>query len=81
MRGKFRRYSAAVAKICSYASISCITERPLGELEASIDRLALLAKGGAAHKRHAMRLIRLAVELLESGESPARPASRHRAAS
>lgn len=64
LRGKFRRYSGAVEQVCRYASISRMTERPLGELEASIDRLALLAKGTSSHERHALKLIRLAAELL-----------------
>jgi hypothetical protein len=81
LRGKFRRVSPAVARICVYASISRMTEKPKGELEASLDRLSLLASGGSAHERHAMKLIRLAAELLESGDAPAVPSRRQRTAS
>jgi transcriptional regulator with XRE-family HTH domain len=81
LRGKFRRLSPAVDRVCIYASISRMTEQPMGELEASLDRLSLLASGGSAHERHAMKLIRLAAELLESGDAPAVPARRQRPAS
>jgi transcriptional regulator with XRE-family HTH domain len=81
LRGKFRRVSPAVTRICSYASISCMTTRPLSDLEASIDRLSLLAGGPSAPERHARKLIRLAAELLEStAASPTTP-RRQRAAS
>jgi len=81
VRGKFKRYSTAVARVCNYASISCMTERPLGELDASIDQLTRLAKGGSTHERHALKLIRLAAELLKSEAAPGIPARRSRAAS
>ena len=67
LRGKFKRRSKSVDRVCSYASISCITSQPLGDLDASLDRLTLLAKGTSLHERHAMKLIRLAAELLETG--------------
>jgi transcriptional regulator with XRE-family HTH domain len=79
LRGRFRRYSPAVAKVCSYASISRMTDRPADTLEAAINQLAALAKGGSAEKRHALKLIRLAAELLEA--APLRPARRVRQAS
>lgn len=73
LRGQFKRVSPAVAKLCEYASISCMTERPLGEFEASMDRLARLARGRSLRERQAMRLIRLAAEILESDVSSAVP--------
>jgi len=81
LRGKFRRYSRAVEKVCHYASISCITDRPMDELEASIGRLTLLARGASAHERHAMKLIRMAAELLESQPPPSLSNRRSRTAS
>jgi transcriptional regulator with XRE-family HTH domain len=66
LRGQFRRVSPAVAKVCKYASISCITSRPLGEIDASVDRLARLTRGRTPRERQAIKLIRLAAELLES---------------
>ena len=81
LRGKFQRHSSAVTAVCKYASISCMTSRPLDELDASIHRLTALAQGGATHERHALKLIRLAAELLKT-EPPARGAlRRQRAAS
>lgn len=70
LRGRFKRYSPAVAKVCTYAQLSCMTDRPRDALGASLDRLSVLAKGRSSHERHAMKLIRLAAELLESGETP-----------
>jgi hypothetical protein len=69
LRGQFRRYSPAVAEVCKYAAISCITSRPPGALELSLHQLTALAKGRSAEERHALKLIRLAAELLESAES------------
>jgi transcriptional regulator with XRE-family HTH domain len=68
-RGRFKRYSNAVTKVCSYALISRMTDRPPPALGASLERLTLLAKGRSTNERHAMKLIRLAAELLESGEA------------
>ena len=81
LRGKFKRYSPAVATVCNYASISCMTSRPLDELDASIHRLTALAQGGATHERHALKLIRLAAELLKSTAPAEAPLRRQRAAS
>lgn len=79
LRGKFKRYSPAVASVCNYASISCMTSRPLDELDASLHRLTALARGGQTHERHALKLIRLAAELLKT-EVPAAVASRRQRA-
>jgi transcriptional regulator with XRE-family HTH domain len=65
LRGKFKRRSDAVDRVCKYAQISCITEQPPAELDDSIDRLTRAVEGNSASKRHAIKLIRLAVELLE----------------
>lgn len=69
LRGQFRRYSPAVAKVCNYATISCMTNLPPGALEHSLDQLTSLAQGRSAEERHALKLIRLAAELLESAEA------------
>ncbi len=66
VRGKFKRRSPAVARVCKYAGISCMTNQPLAELDASLARLTRVATGGSASKRHAIKLIRLAAELLEN---------------
>lgn len=66
LRGRFKRCSPAVQKLCRYAAISCITTDPMGEFEASVDRLARLAQGRSPKEKHAMKLIRLAAEILES---------------
>jgi len=81
LRGKFKRYSPAVASVCNYASISCMTSRPLDELDASIHRLTALAQGGATHERHALKLIRLAAELLKTTAPAEAALRRQRAAS
>ena len=70
LSGRFKRLSPAVNKVCAYAQISCMTDHPLNPLGASLARLTLLAKGRSSHERHAMKLIRLAAELLESPEAP-----------
>jgi transcriptional regulator with XRE-family HTH domain len=75
LRGKFQRYSPAVEAVCKYACISCMTSRPLDELDASIHRLSALAQGGATRERQALKLIRLAAELLKA-EAPSYPPSR-----
>ncbi len=72
LRGKFKRRSSAVDRVCKYARISCITNRPLAELDASLARLTRVATGDSASKRHAIKLIRLAAELLESDASSER---------
>lgn len=72
IRGKFKRRSSAVDRVCQYAGISRITDKPLAELDASLDRLKRVATGNSANKRHAIKLIRLAAELLES-EPGSRP--------
>lgn len=74
LRGQFRRVSPAVTKVCMYASISCITNRPLGELDASVDRLARLTRGRTPRERQAIKLLRLAAEILESDLAGALPA-------
>lgn len=70
LRGQFKRYSRAVAKVCSYARISCMTARPRNAVGASLERLTVLARGRSIQERHAMKLIRLAAELLETTEVP-----------
>jgi hypothetical protein len=66
LRGKFKRRSDAVERVCKYANISCITDAPLAELDASLARLTRVATGSSTSHRHAIKLIRLAAELLES---------------
>lgn len=73
LRGQFKRVSPAVSKLCTYASLSCMTDRPLGEFEASVDRIARLAHGRSPRERQAMKLIRLAAEILESDLATAAP--------
>lgn len=70
LRGQFKRASDAVVRVCKYAHISCITEQPLDEMEASLARLTALARGRSARERHALQLIRLATELLQPDPSP-----------
>jgi siderophore synthetase component len=65
VRGQFKRRSKAVASVCEYASISCITSQPVPELSASLDQLSGLARR-SPNARHALKLIRLAAELLET---------------
>lgn len=79
LRGQFRRYSPAVAKVCSYATILRMTDQPADALASSLNQLTALARGGSAEKRHALKLIRLAAELLESAQ--VRPPRRLRRAS
>lgn len=78
LRGRFRRCSPAVLKVCKYANISCMTDSPPGAMERSLQRLSSLARGRTANERHALKLIRLAAELLESRE-PAPPRRLRRA--
>lgn len=66
LRGHFRRLSPAVAKICAYAAISCNTNRPLEGFAESMHHLVRLTRGRSPRQRQAMKLIRLAAELLES---------------
>lgn len=70
LRGQFKRRSVAVNRVCDYAKISRMTDRPLPELEASLDRLKQIARGGSPGERRALKLIRLAAELLESETAP-----------
>jgi hypothetical protein len=72
LRGKFKRRSSAVERVCKYAGISCITEQPLTELDASLKKLTQVATGNSSTKRHAIKLIRLAAELLENDSSSGR---------
>lgn len=65
LRGKFKRRSEAVDRVCKYAQISCITDEPPPELDESIERLTRAVDADTASKRHAIKLIRLAAELLE----------------
>mgnify|MGYP000885054822 CR=1 FL=1 len=84
LRGQFRRVSPTVARVCAYAGISRITDRPLGELEASMSHIASLPRGLTPRERQAMKLIRLAAEILESDPSgPVAPShgTSHRVAS
>lgn len=69
-RGQFKRVSPAVRRVCEYAQISCITTRPLPELDASLAALAAIASRRGSADPRAIKLIRLAAELLEG--SPAR---------
>lgn len=75
LRGQFKRRSSAVERICRYAQISRITTRPLPELDASLDQLTRIARRGAPGDRQALKLIRLAAEMLAHG-TPAASTSR-----
>jgi hypothetical protein len=72
LRGSFKRRSPAVDRVCSYARISRITNDPLPELEVSLDRIARIAQRGSSGERRALKLIRLAAELLETESAPPR---------
>jgi hypothetical protein len=70
LRGQFKRRSKAVDRVCKYADISCITTQTMPELEASLQQLARIARGNSPAERRALKLIRLAAELLDT-EAPA----------
>ena len=70
LRGHFKRRSGAVERVCRYAHISSMTDQPKPELETSLDQLARIARRGSPNDRRAMRLIRLAAELLERDAPP-----------
>ena len=69
LRGQFKRRSSAVDKVCQYAQILRMTDLPMSQLEASLDQLSQLATSGSPNGRCALKLIRLAAELLESDPS------------
>jgi transcriptional regulator with XRE-family HTH domain len=81
LRGRFKRVSGAVDRVCTYARILRMTDRPLAEIDASLAQLKGLARGRTTRERHALKLIRLAAELLEAEPSPRAPERRRRAAS
>ena len=66
LRGQFKRCSKAVERVCNYAEISRMTSQSMPELEASLQRLTEIAQRGSARDRRALKLIRLAAELLEA---------------
>lgn len=66
LRGQFKRRSKAVDKLIVYASISCITDTPVNEFDATVIHLERLAAARSPNGHHAAKLIRLAAELLES---------------
>jgi transcriptional regulator with XRE-family HTH domain len=72
LRGQFKRRSPAVDRVCIYANISRITSRPLTDLEVSLARITRMAPRGSAGERRALKLIRLAAEILETEPAPAR---------
>lgn len=76
LRGRFKRYSKAVDRVCHYAGISRMTDTPLNEFEASLGRLTKLAQGNSPHEQHALKLIRLAAEMLVTDLGPAQPKAR-----
>lgn len=81
LRGRFKRYSKAVDRVCRYAQISRMTEAPLNEFEASLGRLNALAQDISPRQQHALKLIRLAAEILVTDLTPAPEGNgRHRRA-